>query len=803
MLDRQRTDRELDALADLYLTDIDQTENASQPPEGMAIDAQRQASQKRRQRPAEIASDTPDLPLASISTRSAGLMTQQPPARLSAKVSVETFAQQRQAIPAPEATPEVTSKVISENAQGNTADQTNQQNYKMPPAHHQEPTLRLVNHELETAMTSIVNPVVDTSKSSYTQVQVDYTSDPSILEFDESVVVEDRRAEIVFLGNLPGFASPWMTQYAQHVALECGIVGVLHIDDEQIDLDFVTTPANRNKLNAVHRQVMDFEQADNLLAVLELLNQAKEYPIGAWLIHLASPLTATTQVIAQSLATWTLLSGVDEAAGARAMDWLKQCLETARPKQMDHVQFMAMGADIDRAVSMVRQIDDRALEQHDTTVELVGVQRQMVPVHLQTLGSFPTLMEQWPVVIRLVAGLAASEDHRKSLVTRIDPAKHQSSTQQPEAQTPLTDEVDTQDNAEADAKAQELLLAARLAGVKIQGVELEETQVEDAQTRQSAEPMTVEDQLATGCLQAKDIATHAVPSPPESLEAPEAPLQVQQAPPAAPEVLTPLASPISSDPLTPSPPQPEVVSGTVQQFVERLKQQELRKRQQTTGNASEPDSSQQPPQQPNLEPQPMTVAQVAHTSKQQHEIHAHIVSPQREQSPAPQQPIQSDLQPAKPTVTATQTAQQSPVIHHLETQAQTGKPQLASYLSQAGVMSLTARCPQHPKVELVLDEAGGLHLLAEHQLASGESTCDALYALLDARGWVDQHVSLLSLTQKQLRFDMQIRPVVHLFTDDARGGAAMVANCARFVKLHLLAPVSVGKDTTYYCTELN
>ena len=793
MLDRQRTDKELDALADLYLTDIDQTENASQSPEGMAIDAQRQASQKRRQGPAGLVSDAPDLPQPSISTRSTGLMTQPPPARLSAKVSVETFAQQ----PPPRSTPEVTPEVASEVAPENALDQTKQQNHKMPPAHHDGPTLRLVNHELETAMTSIVGPVGETSESSYIQVDVGDLSDPSILEFDESVVIEDRRAEIVFLGNLPGFASPWMTQYAQHVALECGVVGVLHIDDEQIDLDFVTTPANRNKLNAVHQQVMDFEQADNLIAVLELLNQGKEHPVGAWLIHLASPLTGTTQAIAQSLPTWTLLSGVDEAAGARAMDWLKQCLEIARPKQMDHVQFMAMGADIDRAVSMVRQIDDRALEQHNTTVELVGVQRQMVPVHLKTLGSFPTLMEQWPVVIRLIAGLAASEDHRKSLVTRIDPAQHQGSTQQPESQTPLADDVDAvaQNNAEADDKARELLLAARLAGIKIQGVELEETQADDAQARQSINAMAGEDPLATDNVQAKNITTHAPP------EAPQAPPKVPLQAPDPPELLESSVVPVSSDPLATASPQPEVVSSTVQQFVERLKQQELRKRQQAVVNTNEPDS----PQQPILEPQPMTVAQVAQASEQQHEIHAQIVSPQPEQQPTSQQQIQPELQSVKPTDTISQTARQSSESHHIQTQTQpqTSKPQLASYLSQAGVVSLTARCPQHPEVELVLDEAGGLHLLARHQIAAGESVADTLYALLDARGWVDQHVSLLSLTQKQLRFDMQIRPVVHLFTDDARGGAAMVANCARFVKLHLLAQVSVGKDTAYYCTKLN
>jgi hypothetical protein len=289
--------------------------------------------------------------------------------------------------------------------------------------------------------------------------------------------------------------------------------------------------------------------------------------------------------------------------------------------------------------------------------------------------------------------------------------------------------------------------------------------------------------------------------------------------PAMPEDIDTQAVPVT--------PQAEVVSSTVRQFVERLKQEEIRKRQQAAANGvTESTDLPDEPMMPSNDDhdhhddevyEPISVAQLAYGTQPQHDVHAQIVGPRpqvqqpqpvtAQATPQPQpKPAQPKMRPvAQPVESEPEHLHEPQVVHHHEPQVQShGTPHLASYLSDAGVISLSARCPQHPEVDIALDENGGLHLLARHQQHVGDSSVrDAMYQLLDARGWVDQHISLLSLTQKQLRFDMQIRPVVHLFTDDARGAAQLVAHSAKFVKLHLLSEVTVGSSSAFYCTELN
>ncbi len=844
MLDRQRTDKELDALADLYLTGPDDTEDTSSNSEAIGIGAQRDSTSRRRKGPGKAqAADSADTYDRYPGTRSTGLMTQPQPAKLNPKITANPTNKNKTDQSAGSAASPSDEELLAEQL-AELSEQTKRD----------EPTLRLVNLELESAMP-------DTDDSQTNQQTFDQSDDhadaqhaamdlqamksasasdetkESILQIDEPIAIVDKRVEVVFLGNLPGFASPWMTQYAQHVALECGVVGVLHIDDEQIDLDFVTTPANRVKLDNLHRQVMDFDQADDLIAVLDLLNQGADPVVGAWLIHLATPLTATTKTIARSLPVWTLLSGVDEAAGARAMDWLSHCMKVADPANMSHVQFMGMGCDIDRAVALIRQLDERALDQWDTSIELVGVQRQMVPVHLQTLGSFPTMLEQWPVIARLVAGDSASSDHRNSLVTRIDPASQQSQTKVTPPQPELDDDDQTIDASksgshdfEATVTAEEarslLMAAAKMDGISIQGVELEETESENVED-EIDEVLTASSTEATSSNISPLEASHSEDLSDtgafDALADEDAVDELDEMEAEAVQVDDDVQL-TGHDIATQAVPEPEVVSETVRSFVERLKQQELEKRRQAKADgkanvdadvaASEPmlDELEDVDSdagddfvEPAHDPEPaMRVAQIARKSQRGGDVHAHILHHQTTQQ-SESQPGKHKAQPTTQRVVASQsqpkprpTAEPDHVHSH-----ETSQPHLASFLQEAGMISLTARCPNHPQVELTLDESGGLHLLARHQQATGKSVNDAIYELLDARGWVDQHISLLSMTQKQLRFDMQIRPVVHLFTDDAKAAAKLVANSARFVKLHLLSEVTVGHDKAFYCTELN
>jgi hypothetical protein len=141
------------------------------------------------------------------------------------------------------------------------------------------------------------------------------------------------------------------------------------------------------------------------------------------------------------------------------------------------------------------------------------------------------------------------------------------------------------------------------------------------------------------------------------------------------------------------------------------------------------------------------------------------------------------------------------------------EPDLASFLTDpadayAGAVALRARCPRHPKTQLLLDRRGRLHLLRRHERGSGETAEGlraALMDLIEARAWVREHLELLRLSQPQLRFHATARPLLHLFTDDAKSATALVASLGKFVRLHLLqqAPGRPGEAGSWVCADLN
>jgi hypothetical protein len=144
---------------------------------------------------------------------------------------------------------------------------------------------------------------------------------------------------------------------------------------------------------------------------------------------------------------------------------------------------------------------------------------------------------------------------------------------------------------------------------------------------------------------------------------------------------------------------------------------------------------------------------------------------------------------------------------------ESGEPDLASFLTDpadafAGAVALQARCPRYPKTQLLLDRRGRLHLLRRHARCGPEGSEGlraAVVDLIEARAWVREHLELLRLSQPQLRFDAAARPLLHLFTDDAKTATALVARLGKFVRLHLLqqAPRRPGEAVVWVCADLN
>ncbi len=221
--------------------------------------------------------------------------------------------------------------------------------------------------------------------------------------------------EAVFLGHLPGYSGPWLTQYANHLARRRGPVAIVHVEDEQIEVEFV---ADRQQPRAEMQPdtigpggpdaVDDAEQAgEQLLDCLHDLSQLSPAPVMSWLIHLPLPLSPAALARARELPRWTLLSGVDDAAVVSAYRLLKQLLDDDLHAAERRVGVMIMGGEDRAARIAARKLSDACSRFYETPVGLLGGLRQMVPVRQRVIGRFAAPDDVWPSIRALIETLPA------------------------------------------------------------------------------------------------------------------------------------------------------------------------------------------------------------------------------------------------------------------------------------------------------------------------------------------------------------------------------------------------------------
>jgi hypothetical protein len=118
---------------------------------------------------------------------------------------------------------------------------------------------------------------------------------------------------------------------------------------------------------------------------------------------------------------------------------------------------------------------------------------------------------------------------------------------------------------------------------------------------------------------------------------------------------------------------------------------------------------------------------------------------------------------------------------------------LAGHL--ANLRSVALRCPYAEGIEIAVDGAGAMHLLVR---SGSDSTDDStLASLLVASSWAEAHASILG---PAAGVAPDRRPTLHLFTDRPKKSRRLLETNLR---VHLLAPVQVGGQTGWYCTDLN
>lgn len=216
----------------------------------------------------------------------------------------------------------------------------------------------------------------------------------------QRAVSREAHVEAVFLGNLPGFGGPWLTQYAHHLATAAGPIAVLHVDDVQIDLELIGAAAHRRDLDTLSRAA-DVPAEQGILATLDALAADHLPPLAAFILHLPDPLGDVSRTIAADLDNWTIVCSSDQAAVVSAYRWIKGLLEDESVNAAPHrIGLMVMGCDHATAQETSAKLSDTAGAFLDADIELIGSLKQMVPVQLRTLGSYEGGADVWPKLLR-------------------------------------------------------------------------------------------------------------------------------------------------------------------------------------------------------------------------------------------------------------------------------------------------------------------------------------------------------------------------------------------------------------------
>lgn len=183
--------------------------------------------------------------------------------------------------------------------------------------------------------------------------------------------------------------------------------------------------------------------------------------------------------------------------------------------------------------------------------------------------------------------------------------------------------------------------------------------------------------------------------------------------------------------------------------------------------------------------------------------------------PAASAPVMEDegstVAVAEPVVTQQRGSRmETPAATTADATAQTAQVDLMALIAPraiAGGIALEARCPKHPATQLALDQEGRLHLLRRHEpderLDDVATLQQAVLDLMEAHRWVRQHLNLLAMTQRQLRFDASASPRLHLFTPRADLATGLITRLGETLNLHLLQQVHVGDRSTWFCTPLS
>lgn len=579
--------------------------------------------------------------------------------------------------------------------------------------------------------------------------------------------------------HLPGIASPWLGQYANMLAKEYGCVVVLRVDPCTIEIDTYTyadgdTPEPEHFQFPMEGDAPVGDKVTNhddqpLLRVLHRISRIA----GAWLVHLPDPLNRFESTVAQDLVRWCVLSSADDAALLNTYRMLKTLLSRlpeagVSPREL---QFTAMGADEPGGVAATTKLD-QALEAFlNVNVSFGGAVRRMKPVRRETVGHYSPNGHPWVVLREFFNDIAPQmlvhEDERSDeletggsvhLTNAPTPPPEPTPTPEQETLEPISEQsegVDMTLGGESDKQGEPMLKLKPSPASEVDG-----SKAGDGGHRPVGED---ENPIA-------DIDLNEVFDKPErKKDGVSARDSGRKAPP---RVRVPL-----------------------------------------TGNPFEATKPEDPDQPLHRFPTPLTEAEI-NALTEDHGTDEGVSAEDVVQADASEKTgrveswVTDDTEKQAEKIEKTEQAEKfgsdsggepEVVVKASVEELKQCALQLASmHLSQflPELTPLVARSPRHRQIEIAIDSAGQLHLLI---YADGLSSDEAIRRLMQTYHWATEHAELLGLTLKDQRLEMDVQPVLHLFTNEPRYAADFVFTSpeeTRQMQLHLLQPVIMNQQAT-------
>ncbi|MEM1353405.1 MAG: hypothetical protein AAGH88_00835 [Planctomycetota bacterium] len=219
--------------------------------------------------------------------------------------------------------------------------------------------------------------------------------------------------EAVVMGNLPGLAGPWLTQYAQLIAQNDGPVAILHVGDDTIDLELVeprdeALPAPRRPTATLRVPPMR-DEPSGLIGLLEALVRAQTGPAQTVLVRLAPTTDPRDLSRLAAIDDWTLLCGSDGGSMAGGRQMIQQLTQADPRLSGKHVGVMVMGSDEEAASNAAKQLAQTTGDMLVEPVSYIGHLQRMQPVQARELGSFPDPVSLWPRLVAWLDGLELPE----------------------------------------------------------------------------------------------------------------------------------------------------------------------------------------------------------------------------------------------------------------------------------------------------------------------------------------------------------------------------------------------------------